>query len=189
MGTYPTILALAAPCSSAPQVLSVTLQPSNAATQLLRRSYHPSTGAIRLQMEIRIPIRPSPSSMPETYRLPEMGIDEGSCMHAIDRPGHLCGMQCVLHQVSILIFEGATSMWSTGPSIDTQYPQLPVLLGKMICSPTTLVCSCLYDHELRLDIPGNLRSRRLFVVPVLELSPVVDCPDNIRSPGTAAFPA
>lgn len=47
MGTYPTILALAAPCSST--CPTMTLQPSNAATpaslRLLRRSYHPAAPA------------------------------------------------------------------------------------------------------------------------------------------------
>lgn len=86
MGTYPTILALAAPCRPTCPSMTLQQQPSNAATpapiQLLRCgeaiTQH-SASTINCQTEIRIVMLPKLHRSQTACWSPWMGMGEGLC--------------------------------------------------------------------------------------------------------------
>lgn len=79
MGTYPTILALAAPCR--PTCPSVTLQPSNPETPAAEKLSPSSASTITIdcQMEIGTSVLPRLHRSQTRCWPPWMGVDEGLC--------------------------------------------------------------------------------------------------------------
>ena len=104
-------------------------------------------------------------------------------LHAIDQSGHLCGMQCVLHQVSPPLRQRERIDATNGP-----YPHFVTVLRARAWDDTAPphCLLCLYDHELsttRHDIRATYGAEYV-VVPCSRAFPVVDCPDNIRRNGS-----